>query len=92
MTARTCQRCHAPIALHQVCDACALPETVRRRNGRTPEERKEAESLSPHSQRVEAAIAALEAAAAKHAAFYTRPTRFVRNGERGVRHLGGREK
>ena len=81
---KLCQRCHAPITLHQVCDACALPETVRRRNGRTPEERAEAVELSEHSKALESAVSALEAGASKLAAHTARLARFVRNGERGV--------
>lgn len=62
---RTCRRCRAPIAAHQVCDSCADPETVRRRNGRTPEQRAEAVELSPFSARIDAAIRSLEAHAAR---------------------------
>jgi hypothetical protein len=91
-----CIRCKLPCPPQwRVCDACCEDkEHVRRRNAgarRSRAEEREAAArrveLSEHSKAIDAAITALEAAAAKLDEFAVRRARFVRNGEAGVRYL-----
>lgn len=88
---RVCRTCGGPVPPEfHVCDACTDPEHARRRvagkRDRNAERERIAASveLSEHGQALEAAVARLEAAAARYAAHAQRLVRFVADGEAGI--------